>query len=148
MATTRRPASVPHSRRPACDSTVESGNPGMSPYSMATGDSMARASPPRPVPSTMATSGTSAYRARTTAAAASIASSVCPVVVTRPLAVYSFMRESSHAGPSPVGSAPTSRAVGPGGVMLASAASISASCRSTIVRSCVRYARRWRTRAS
>src|SRR5512138_1508497 len=69
MATTGRPPRRPSRSRPACDSTVLSGNPGMSPYGTSTASEISRARPPRPVPRMTATSGTSGVRPRTTDAA-------------------------------------------------------------------------------
>ena len=57
MATTLRPSTMPKIIRPLCPSTVETGNPGISLYSMAKRVSILSAKPPKPVPRMTPTSG-------------------------------------------------------------------------------------------
>ena len=65
--TTDRPASVPRRSRPACPGAVAAGQPGRSANGIATASSRSSASPPRPEPRTIPTSGTMSVRVRTAA---------------------------------------------------------------------------------
>ena len=107
--------------------------------------SISRASPPSPVPRMIATSGTRANRARTTAAAAFDASRAdaecCGSAMRGRAPLRSFLRRREPAATRAAAAGAVAPAGGAGTVGAGACsrrASISASCRSTIMRSCAR----------